>query len=434
MARSRNPLPSYLPHKQSGKGRIVWTDALGVRRFEMLPGPFNSAESKTAFAQRQLELATAPVAVSEPNGITVNELLVAYLEHASAYYRTPDGSPSDEVRHVKAACREVRQLYGELPVAEFGPLALKSVRQKFLTEGWCRNTVNARVERVRRIFKWGVAEELVKSPVYQALAAVEGLKRGRTTAPEPAPVAPVKDAVVEKSLQYLNRHVRGLVEFQRQTGCRPGEACAIRRCDLDTGGAVWIYKPIEHKGSWRGKSRTIAIGPKAQALLREYFTTNIEDYLFSPRRAVEEALAERSAARATPRYPSHMKRNEGKRIGVKRKRPPADRYTRHSYGTAVDRACDRAFPPVGELARLKGESVAKWWARLTTEQRTAVKAWRKVHRWAPNRLRHSYGTRARKLFSLEHAGAALGHSKMSATEIYAERDAGLAMEVAAKLG
>jgi DNA polymerase V len=28
----------------------------------------------------------------------------------------------------------------------------------------------------------------------------------------------------------LTRHVRGLVEFQRLTGCRPGEACALRRC------------------------------------------------------------------------------------------------------------------------------------------------------------------------------------------------------------
>ena len=38
------------------------------------------------------------------------------------------------------------------------------------------------------------------------------------------------------------------------------------------------------------------------------------------------------------------------------------------------------------------------------------------------------------MFGLEHAGAALGHAKMSATEIYAERDAGLALEVAAKIG
>ena len=32
-------------------------------------------------------------------------------------------------------------------------------------------------------------------------------------------------------------------------------------------------------------------------------------------------------------------------------------------------------------------------------------------------MRHSFGTEARKKFSLEHAGAALGHTKMSASEV-----------------
>src|SRR5215468_9487386 len=141
---------------------------------------------------------------------------------------------------------------------------------------------------VKRIFKWGVAEELVPPAVYQALATVIGLQKGRTSAHETEPVGPVKDAVVEATLRHLNRHVRGLVEFQRLTGCRPGEACRVRRCDIDVTGTVWLYKPLRHKTAWKGKSRAIAIGPKAQALLKEYFTPDIGDYLFSPRRAVEE--------------------------------------------------------------------------------------------------------------------------------------------------
>jgi site-specific recombinase XerC len=63
-----------------------------------------------------------------------------------------------------------------------------------------------------------------------------------------------------------------------------------------------------------------------------------------------------------------------------------------------------------------------------------VKAWRKAHRWSPNQLRHSHATKVRKEFGLEAAGASLGHSKMSATEIYAERDSQLALNVAAKIG
>ncbi len=100
------------------------------------------------------------------------------------------------------------------------------------------------------------------------------------------------------------------------------------------------------------------------------------------------------------RYPSHARRNEKKRKGANRKRAPRFRYTSNSYAYAIRRAAKKA----------------------------------RVGNWHPHQLRHSHATRVRKEFSLEHAGATLGHAKMSATEISAERDAALATAVAAKLG
>jgi hypothetical protein len=100
--------------------------------------------------------------------------LLAYLEHAGQHYRGPDGSSTDEHRHIKSAIRYVRELYGEIPAADFGPLALKAVRQKFVQQNWCRKTANARVEWVRRVFKWAVAEELIPPTVYQAHAPSRG--------------------------------------------------------------------------------------------------------------------------------------------------------------------------------------------------------------------------------------------------------------------
>lgn len=272
----------------------------------------------------------------------------------------------------------IRLLYGEKPVTDFGPLAVKALRMQWVNEMICRTGCNRRVGIVKRILKWAVSEQLAPVAVYQAVATVAGLQRGRTEAREMEPIAPVDDALVDATLPFLNRHVRGMVEFQRLTGCRPGEACVIRRSEIDTGGTVWLYKPTHHKNSHRGKSRTIAIGPRAQALLREFLSTSINDYLFSPRLAVEEAG----------------------NVAATRKRPAKESYSRTSYTRAVARACERGG----------------------------------VARWFPNQLRHSHGTRVRKMFGLEHAGAALGHAKMSATEIYAERDAGLALEVAARIG
>lgn len=58
MARKRKPTPSYLPHPQSG--RAVWYDRAGVRQQRLLPGPFNSSESKAAYYKLSLELEVEP--------------------------------------------------------------------------------------------------------------------------------------------------------------------------------------------------------------------------------------------------------------------------------------------------------------------------------------------------------------------------------------
>ena len=54
-----------------------------------------------------------------------------------------------------------------------------------------------------------------------------------------------------------------------------------------------------HKTAWKGKSRAIAVGPNAQTLIKQFFTPEISDYLFSPARAVEEFRAAQSANRKT---------------------------------------------------------------------------------------------------------------------------------------
>jgi len=436
MSRPRKSIPSYLLHPQSGRARAVWTDTAGCRHFQMLPGIFDSSESRSAFARLQLELETAPLTTASgpnPTGLTLAMLLLAFDDYAEREYRTPNGTRSDEVRHFRSVSRTVREMYGHTLATEFGPLALKAVRQQFIARGWCRKTVNRQVDRVRQIFKWAVAEQLVLPTVHQALVAVAGLRQGRSAARETDPVRPVPDEIVDATLPHLNRHVRSLVEFQRLTGCRPGEAMSIRRSNIDASGPTWVYRPPHHKNSHRGKGRTIYIGPEAQATLKEFFTPNIDDYLFSPIRAAEEVRVARAAKRKTPCYPSCAKRDAAKRK-ANPKRQPAARYTRMSYLTAVTRACDRAFPPLGGLAKQKGESVAKWKARLTPAQRDEVKTWQREHRWFPYQLRHTFGTQIRKEHGLEAAQVMLGHSRADVTQVYAERNEKLATSIAAKIG
>ncbi|WP_246173546.1 tyrosine-type recombinase/integrase [Limnoglobus roseus] len=379
----------------------------------------------------QLELEVSPCAIR--TGTTVSEVLLAFLNFATGHYRRADGSTTNELDEYKMVARHARELYGTSPAQEFGPLALKSIRQKFIAAGWCRGFINQRVGRLRRIFKWAVGEELVPPAVYQALAAVAGLQRGRSNARESKPVGPVAPDVVAATLPHLNRHVRGLIEFQQLTGCRPGEACDVRQCDIDTSGKVWLYRPRQHKNTHRGKSRVVAIGPRAQVLVSAFFTPDAGAYLFSPAAAVAERNLRRASERKTPRYPSHMARNAKKRKASPQRRP-AQKYNRGSYGTAIDRACDKAFPPPGELAQRIDETRSAWMARLTADQRSQLRRWQKEHRWHPNQLRHLFATQVRKEHGLEAAQVLLGHARADVTQIYAERNEELAASVATQVG
>src|SRR6185503_4365495 len=96
-----------------------------------------------------------------------------------------------------------------------------------------------------------------------------------------------------------------------------------------------------HKTAWRQKSREIDIGPEAQAALREFVQLDPDRFWFRPCDAVQELLATRNAERVTPRWRSHLLRNECKRTARPAK-PPGEVYCTLSVGVAIRRACERA--------------------------------------------------------------------------------------------
>lgn len=144
------------------------------------------------------------------------------------HYRHRDGSPTSEIGNFRLSLRLVRTLYGSMTAIDFTPLERKAVRQSMINSGLCRGVVNQRIGRIKRMFKWAVAEEMVPESVYRALLAVDGLKAGRSAARETEPVLPVSDENVSAVLPFLSRPLQGLVQVQRMTGmrksCRYGAA------------------------------------------------------------------------------------------------------------------------------------------------------------------------------------------------------------------
>jgi hypothetical protein len=74
-------------------------------------------------------------------------------------------------KNSRFAVRPLRKLYGTTPACEFGPLALKAVREEMIQADICRNEINKRMGRFKRMFAWGVENELIPALVHHGLQA-----------------------------------------------------------------------------------------------------------------------------------------------------------------------------------------------------------------------------------------------------------------------
>ncbi|MGP0070012.1 MAG: tyrosine-type recombinase/integrase [Isosphaeraceae bacterium] len=350
-------------------------------------------------------VATGPDASQGPADLTINELALAYLRFAEGYYRK-NGEPTSEVRDTRLSVRPLRQLYGTLPVGQFGPLQLKAVRQAMVESGLCRNEVNKRTQRLVRLFGWGVEEALVPPSVHWGLKAVKGLKKGRCGVRESEPVKPVPDAFVDAISHFVPAQIWAMVRLQRLSGMRPHEVCCMRTIDIDMTGPVWVFTPETHKTEHHGKERRIYLGPTAQEILRPWLRAELTTYLFSPLEVMERRQAERRRDRRTPLTPSQRRRKRKR----KPKRAPGIRYDTRSYYHAVHYGIRKANREIREAGGVE------------------------IRDWHPNQLRHNAATRLRREFGLDVTRAVLGHSSPVVTEVYAELDQAKAAEAMARIG
>jgi integrase len=428
----RTTIPTYRLHKQSRQAVVTLPDGLGGRR-DVLLGQYGTAESRAEYARVIAEWEAGgrrlPQPATKAADLTVNELLLAYWRWAETYY-VKDGKPTSEPDTIRQALRFVRQLYGPTPAKDFGPLALKAVRQamvdhpvtrkvkvrdpetgeacveeRLLRRGLARRYVNKQVQRIRRVFAWGVEEGLLPVTVHQALLRVRGLKKGKGQAREKKRIAPAPAAHVDAVLPLVPPTVRTMIEVQRLCGCRPQDVVALRAIDIDMTGPVWEYRPPRYKTEHHNeddspdRERIVFLGPRAQALLRPYLTLNVTDYLFSPKRSEERRREEQRRGRKTPLWPSNVRHEERKR-GRRKRAPLRERYDVASYRRAVRRACLKAGVPI----------------------------------WFPLQLRHAAGTEIRKRYGLEASQAVLGHAELGVTQVYAEVDRETARKVMAEVG
>lgn len=447
--RFRTKIPSYRRRKGYGQALVTLKDAITCRRRDYWLGEYGSAESREQYhrviaaweagARRLPELHSADVGNVQAQGRTLNEVIAEYWRWAEPYYTR------SHLGIVKTVLRLMRQYYGHVSANAFGPKSLRLLREEMIRgdtnatprrKPWSRTCINLQVQRIRHVFKWAAARELVPASVHQALCTLEPLRRGRSGARENPKVVPVPEHLLDGVLPYLNDQVRAVVELQLLTGARPGELLCLRPTDIeiDETQGVWTYRPEAHKNAYREKERVIYFGPKAQEIIGRFLANRPTNaHLFSP---AEAEAARREAVTAARKTPLSC----GNRPGTNRcddpKKKAKDHYTTTAYCRSIQYACDKAFPPPVHLAQQEKETAKEWIARLKAEKKSQeLDDWRKGHRWHPHQLRHSAATLLRREFGLEAAQLTLGHASAQVTDaVYAERDRSRVMEIMRKIG
>ncbi|MEB3209583.1 MAG: tyrosine-type recombinase/integrase, partial [Synechococcus sp.] len=162
--------------------------------------------------------------------------------------------------------------------------------------------------------------------------------------------------------------VADLCRFIRLTGCRPGEASRATRQEFDVSAVPWVWRPSRHKTEHHGKSRVIACGPRARAILERWWAGKEPG--------------------ATVFGKSDLRREAANVISIRPAAPADDVFTADDLRQRVERAAARVGVP----------------------------------HWCPYQLRHAGLTAMRQTGGLDAAQAQAGHSDPRITERYAAPD------------
>lgn len=388
-------VPKY---RKNGDGRGF----VEVNKRRHYLGKFGSAEGEKLYRQFVSRLLANGTVPQRPNDRRILVLVNQFLDWADARY-----GDSGESYTCEWALKPLLDLYGSEFAGSFTPAHLETIQKHLISRKLARTSINTAVAKIRLFFKWAVRNGFVDPSVHQAILTVDGLRRGKTEAREPEPTGAVPREHVLALLPFLPPPVAALAQVQYYCGMRPGEVTLLRRCDIDTTGDVWLYRPHAHKNDWRGQDLVKAIPKLAQVVIAGFFKPGLEEYLFSPVDSAAWYRRQPRRERTTKQYPSElvqMEKRRKRRGRTKPRRSPGDHYNTDSYRRAV----------VYGLKRAKKAGV-------------------EIPHWHPHQLRHSVATFIAAEFGQQSAQRWLGHSRLDSTSIYTEKEVSELIAIARRL-
>jgi integrase len=315
---------------------------------------------------------------------------------------------------VRLGLESLLEQFGDLAPSALTPVLFAAVRTKLLQSGKLNvRSLNTKLSYIRRMIDWGASMELVPITVRDACSTMKNVHQDEEGARPAREGEAVPENVVRATLPYLSRQAAALVELLLLTGARPSELVGVRPCDIDQSEEPWALRLQHHKTARKGKRREVYFGPDARAVLNRFLrrvpAPPADRPLFSPAAAETERRLEVARGRRTPRWASHMRRNAAKRVAAPTI-APGDAYTTGSLNRAIQRA----------VARANRDRAAEGKPQLP--------------RWHVYQLRHTSASNLAKLFGIEAVRTVLGHSSVTMTEVYVERDLEQSRKIAESAG
>lgn len=117
-------LPKYRKHRASGQA------AVRIHGKDHYLGPHGTKASKELYDRLIAEYLSRgrDFGPGQPDCCSVAEVFLAYWKFAQGYY-VKNGKPTNELDALRLVIRDARKLYGTVSATDFGPRALKTVRE-----------------------------------------------------------------------------------------------------------------------------------------------------------------------------------------------------------------------------------------------------------------------------------------------------------------
>lgn len=308
----------------------------------------------------------------------------SYLDASGRYVKA--GKPTSQRGIVALAVREFIERFGDVPATRYSERHLLQHRDDLeRRERLSRTGINRKIGVLVAGLRWAYGRGFIARDAWLGTSAIEPLTRAEAGHRDRKRV---KRAVsleeVEKVAACLPRVPAAMLRLQAIMGCRPGEVCGLRWCDIDKtpivvdGIACWTFNVDGAKAEHHGKETSYAIPPKAQAILDGFPPTSPAAPIFSPAATMAELHDLRRAGRQTAETKQMHDRDasEGRMF--------SDRYDVPTYRQAIERGIRKA----------------------------------KVAPFTPHEVRHGAITRAAARFGAFAASVFANHSNIATTEGY----------------